>query len=44
MIKVFGQGGWKDVDIYWDINNEADFKKKNGSWDMVINAYIDIIK
>lgn len=28
MIKVFGQGGWKDVDIYWDINNEADFKKK----------------
>lgn len=28
MIKVFGQGGWKDVDIYWDINNEADLKKK----------------
>lgn len=44
MIKVFWQGGWKDVDIYWDINNEADLKKKNGSWYMVINAYIDIIK
>lgn len=34
MIKVFGQGGWKDVDIYWDINNEADLKKNKTAVDI----------